>query len=557
MTFKAPSTLPGLQPEAERALGKVLNQIEVTLGELGAGQLVTTLKNASYTAELGEFVRTTPPAAGLRVLLPIATKANQGRTILVSIESVASGGTVTLAVVGGSQKVNNASTVVTSVVGLLMAISTGVGWATTLLSAGGGGTTPTGTGFRHVTAGVEDAASKLVDTADINNNQVTHAKEAQPAANTLVGNPTAGVANLQDIAVGANTVVGRVAGNIVAAALVNAQITANTITHASEAQPAANTIAGNWTAGAANMADNAVGANTVVGRVAGNVVAAALVGAQVTAATLPLTTLATQAATTVVANNTAGVASPTAVTFAALLTALAAFSNFQIQSFTASGTYTPTSGMKFCLVFGTGAGGGGGGADTSGAVFSSAVGGGGAAGGTAISRFTAATIGASQVVTLGTAGLAGANTGGTGGTGGTTTLGALLSAAGGAGGVGSGANVAASFNFSAGGSGGTPATGTVLLIGGDGAPGWAVSTDGTIDSVAAASGSGGGSMWGTGARGVSGGNGTAGGGTDASSAGVAGRAFGSGGSGAFELNVGTGQAGGAGAGGYMLVLEFI
>lgn len=35
---------------------------------------------------------------------------------------------------------------------------------------------PTGTGFRHITAGVEDAASKLVDTADVNNDQITYAK---------------------------------------------------------------------------------------------------------------------------------------------------------------------------------------------------------------------------------------------------------------------------------------------------------------------------------------------------------------------------------------------
>lgn len=37
-------------------------------------------------------------------------------------------------------------------------------------------TTPSGTGFRHVTGGVEDAAAKLVDTDDINPNQVTYEK---------------------------------------------------------------------------------------------------------------------------------------------------------------------------------------------------------------------------------------------------------------------------------------------------------------------------------------------------------------------------------------------
>lgn len=34
-------------------------------------------------------------------------------------------------------------------------------------AVGGGGTPPTGTGFRHVTAGAEDAASKLVENADV------------------------------------------------------------------------------------------------------------------------------------------------------------------------------------------------------------------------------------------------------------------------------------------------------------------------------------------------------------------------------------------------------
>jgi hypothetical protein len=50
----------------------------------------------------------------------------------------------------------------------------------------------TGTGFRHVTVGVEDAASKLVDTADINNSQVTYAKIQNIANSTLVGRGSLG-----------------------------------------------------------------------------------------------------------------------------------------------------------------------------------------------------------------------------------------------------------------------------------------------------------------------------------------------------------------------------
>jgi len=58
---------------------------------------------------------------------------------------------------------------------------------TTLNASGGGGSTPTGTGFRHITGGVEDGASKLVDTADINNNQVTNAILADMAQSTIKG----------------------------------------------------------------------------------------------------------------------------------------------------------------------------------------------------------------------------------------------------------------------------------------------------------------------------------------------------------------------------------
>lgn len=205
----------------------------------------------------------------------------------------------------------------------------------------GGGSVPTGTGFTHITAGIQDGAAKLVDTADINASQVTNAKLANMAANTVKVEATGVAAAPQDLVVAANTVLGRAGANVVAAALVNAQIAANTITHASEAQPAANTVAGNWTAGAANMADNAVGANTVVGRVAGNIVAAQLVGAQVAAATLPLTTLATQAAKSAVVNATNGAASPTALAASAARQRLRAN-----DAFTALEWAMPADGVK-------------------------------------------------------------------------------------------------------------------------------------------------------------------------------------------------------------------
>lgn len=54
-----------------------------------------------------------------------------------------------------------------------------------------GGSPPTGTGFRHITAGAEDAAAKLVETADVSDNQVTLAKLADIATASFLGRTTA------------------------------------------------------------------------------------------------------------------------------------------------------------------------------------------------------------------------------------------------------------------------------------------------------------------------------------------------------------------------------
>lgn len=142
MTFQAPKTIPGLEQEPDRALAKVFTALQNELRELGAAQLVTPTKFAAYTPDLGEFVRITPAAVGVPLLLPKSTVTNAGKYILIGIESVASGGTVTLSVSGGTQKVNNAATVTVSLAGLVIAYSTGVAWVCTLLTTGGGGLTP-------------------------------------------------------------------------------------------------------------------------------------------------------------------------------------------------------------------------------------------------------------------------------------------------------------------------------------------------------------------------------------------------------------------------------
>ncbi len=225
-------------------------------------------------------------------------------------------------------------------------------------------------------------------------------------------------------------------------------------------------------------------------------------------------------------------------------------STINIQAFTASGTYTPTAGMDYCIVISTGGGGGGGGADVTTTDSHAGAGGGGGAGGTAIEMFSAATIGASQTVTIGAAGTAGSATNGTsGGNGGDTTFGALHTATGGTGGAGSGVTSAA-FDSHAGGAGGVPTGGTLNVTGGMGTAGWAAAN---LASAAAAKigrgGDGGGSYWG------SGGTGGAMSGTVLVAA-AAGVAYGSGGGGAATAS-NAGRAGGAGVAGVCLVIEFI
>src|SRR6266516_2600538 len=104
-------------------------------------------------------------------------------------------------------------------------------------------------------------------------------------------------------------------------------------------------------------------------------------------------------------------------------TIAARFNNVVIQKFTSNGTYTPTAGMKFCIVEAVGGGGGGGGC-ASAAVNIGAGGGGGGAGGYSLVRLTAAQVGVSQTVTMGTAGSAGTSGNNAGGNGGDTSVGA-------------------------------------------------------------------------------------------------------------------------------------
>lgn len=146
------------------------------------------------------------------------------------------------------------------------------------------------------------------------------------------------------------------------------------------------------------------------------------------------------------------------------------FDSIIVQVFTSNGTYTPTTGMKYCTVEVVGAGGGSGGAaNTSGSQFSSSGGGGG--GGYAKKTFSAATIGSSQVVTVGTGGPGGSAGNNNGTAGGTSSLGSLISATGGAGGSGGAASGTPLNSF--GGLGGVGSNGDINVTGGPGGFGFA------------------------------------------------------------------------------------
>lgn len=200
-----------------------------------------------------------------------------------------------------------------------------------------------------------------------------------------------------------------------------------------------------------------------------------------------------------------------------------------VQTFTASGTYTPTANMQSCIVICIG-GGGGGAASTA----TDEASGGGGGGATAIKCFQAAEIGTSQAVTIG-AQVASDTSGETSGFG---TANALLQSTGGT------TNQTGTGTFSvvlscAGGDGGTATLGDLNIKGEAGGRGIIFS------GANGMGGDGGSSIFG--GRGASGGN---------NSTGLIGGLYGGGGGGANATATGN-IAGGLGAAGVVYIIEFI
>lgn len=217
-----------------------------------------------------------------------------------------------------------------------------------------------------------------------------------------------------------------------------------------------------------------------------------------------------------------------------------------IQTFTGNGTYTPTAGMVYCIIEVLGGGGGGGGA-TGGATGVSA-GGGGGAGGYSKKRVSAATIGASQSVTVGTGGGGGAIGNNPGTAGNTSSVGAIISATGGNGGSGMGNSAITAVNFSTGGTGGVGSSGDINANGATGFIGTAFLHASTIGYVL--SGQGANSLYGGGGVGI---------GTGASISATGGNAtvYGAGGGGGASFQNATGGAGGSGSAGIVVITEYV
>jgi hypothetical protein len=209
------------------------------------------------------------------------------------------------------------------------------------------------------------------------------------------------------------------------------------------------------------------------------------------------------------------------------------------QFFTSSGTYTPTSGMLYCIVELQGSGGGGGGVTSNASGITIASGGGGGAYLRKI--LTAAQIGASQSVTIPSGG-SGASAGNNAGSNGSAcSLGTLLSVSGGSGAGGASSAGATSPGGAPGTTGsGSLVSGALVIPGSVGGGGSSSGSTSFVSQIAY----GGSAPWGGGLYVLL--NSTA----------LTGAGYGAGGSPGGVFQSGTAQGGGAGAPGAARITEF-
>lgn len=235
-------------------------------------------------------------------------------------------------------------------------------------------------------------------------------------------------------------------------------------------------------------------------------------------------------------------------TYAQLAVNAALVKAIKVQTFSATGTYTPDANMIYCQTAAVGGGGSGGGTATVSAIQSAGAGGGGGAAGVWGAIFSRATIvggGSVASVTIGAGGAAPTAGNNNGNQGGSTTLIAnagggstLLTATGGFGGNGCALETTA-FMTPGGAAGNNSSTTNGITVGGN--PG---SNGFSNAAISWLGGQGGGSMWG-------------GGGTfSQTGAGQAALANSGGGGGGAGANNGAAAAGAAGAAGKMIIIEY-
>jgi hypothetical protein len=216
-------------------------------------------------------------------------------------------------------------------------------------------------------------------------------------------------------------------------------------------------------------------------------------------------------------------------------TSIAAF-EVNIQTFTVTGNYVPTVGMIYCIIECLGGGGGGGGcALTPAGQYSTSIGGSSAE--YARGHFTAAAIGALQVVTIGAGGIGVDGNNGTNG--GNTSVGALISAFGGIGGSAGGAFAVGGWYGIQGILGGTGGAGGDIRCRGQGAS----SVSGNSSLV---SGSGGNTQYGAGGINI-----------NINANGNNATGYGAGGGGSCNAASQPARKGGSGSSGIVIVTEYI
>lgn len=232
---------------------------------------------------------------------------------------------------------------------------------------------------------------------------------------------------------------------------------------------------------------------------------------------------------------TTGTINPTTHTFTAA--GVGSGSAVNVVTFTSTGTYTPSSGMTKCVIECWG--GGGAGSAANGSQYPK----GGGAGGYSQTLSTAASVGASQAVTIGGGGAGALNS--AGGNGGTTSVGSLCVANGGQGGQ---LTSVAGPNAAASGGSTTGAVGNILTLRGafggipaiafNGFGGWYIT-----------SATGGATTLGSSQQVF----------TDTSGVpynGTAAIGYGAGGGGVAGITTSTGYTGGNGAGGFVRITEY-